>query len=359
MSLRRSARVQSHSSVANGVNGTESIAIKTKKVIKKLSKSKKSKLDQDTMPPPSTSQTTTTIPNPTEAPQTPRKRRKIQEPSSASPAKPPPFTSTPSAVHLMTSTTPLRPFSYSTGDIDDVTPPPLSPRPVEPHLTNAALATPGGSHVVAYPRAELSSSQQQQQQAGLEEEGLPAPTATTATLLQEACAHLVEVDPRLRQVVERYQCRIFAPEGLAEEVDPFRSLASGIMAQQVSGAAARSIKNKFIALFNPPPSTTEGDTSLHHFASPTFPTPAAVGAADIPFLRTAGLSQRKAEYIQGLAQKFESGELSAQMLVRASDEEVLEKLTAVRGLGRWSVEMFMCFALKRMDVFSTGDLGVQ
>ncbi|KAL9078070.1 MAG: hypothetical protein Q9157_003009 [Trypethelium eluteriae] len=356
MSLRRSARVQSHSSTTNGVNGTESITVKTKKVIKQPSKGKKSKSDQDAMPPPSTTQTTTTESNPTEAPRTPRKRRKIQEPSSASPAQPPHFTPTPSAVHLMTSTTPVR-ASYSTGDIDDVTPPPLSPRPVEPHLTNAPLATPGGSHVLAYPTDPSSAELTSSQQAGLE--GLPAPTGTTATLLQEACAHLLKADPRLRRVVEKYQCRIFAPEGLAEEVDPFRSLASGIMAQQVSGAAARSIKNKFIALFNPPPPTAGGDTSPHHFASPTFPSPAAVGAADIPFLRTAGLSQRKAEYIQGLAQRFESGELSAQMLVRASDEEVLEKLTAVRGLGQWSVEMFMCFGLKRMDVFSTGDLGVQ
>lgn len=80
---------------------------------------------------------------------------------------------------------------------------------------------------------------------------------------------------------------------------------------------------------------------------------------EIPVLRTAGLSQRKAEYIKGLAEKFASGELSAKMLIEASDEEVLERLIAVRGLGRWSVEMFACFALKRMDIFSTGDLGVQ
>ena len=51
--------------------------------------------------------------------------------------------------------------------------------------------------------------------------------------------------------------------------------------------------------------------------------------------------------------------LSAATLINASDEEVLEKLTAVRGLGKWSVEMFACFGLKRMDIFSTGDLGVQ
>ncbi|KKY27364.1 putative dna-3-methyladenine glycosylase [Diplodia seriata] len=80
---------------------------------------------------------------------------------------------------------------------------------------------------------------------------------------------------------------------------------------------------------------------------------------DLALLRTAGLSGRKAEYVKGLAEKFASGELSAQMLIEASDAEVLERLIAVRGLGRWSVEMFACFALKRMDVFSTGDLGVQ
>jgi DNA-3-methyladenine glycosylase II len=76
-------------------------------------------------------------------------------------------------------------------------------------------------------------------------------------------------------------------------------------------------------------------------------------------LRTAGLSQRKAEYLAGLAQQFADGDLSASMLLSSPDEAVVEKLVAVRGLGKWSVEMFLCFALKRMDVFSLGDLGVQ
>ena len=84
-----------------------------------------------------------------------------------------------------------------------------------------------------------------------------------------------------------------------------------------------------------------------------------MAGTDLTTLRSAGLSQRKAEYIQGLAQKFADGELSAEMLADASDEEVMERLVAVRGLGKWSVEMFMCFGLKRMDVFSTGDLGIQ
>ena len=169
-------------------------------------------------------------------------------------------------------------------------------------------------------------------------------------------------------LVAKHHCRIFAPEGLAEPVDPFRALCSGIMAQQVSGAAASAIKRRFMGLFNEPPPAVNGASGVREEGADEeamtertwgFPTPAQVAASDVATLRTAGLSQRKAEYIKGLGEKFASGELSARMLVDASYDEVLEKLTAVRGLGRWSVEMCACFALKRMDVFSTGDLGVQ
>jgi DNA-3-methyladenine glycosylase II len=154
----------------------------------------------------------------------------------------------------------------------------------------------------------------------------------------------------MKPLVDKHHCRIFSPEGLAESIDPFESLASGIISQQVSGAAAKSIKTKFKALFCAPGADP---------ATARFPHPSEVAACSIDKLRTAGLSQRKAEYIQGLAEKFSAGELTADMLASAPYEEVLEKLTAVRGLGRWSVEMFTCFALKRMDVFSLGDLGVQ
>ncbi|OBT88872.1 hypothetical protein VE02_01907 [Pseudogymnoascus sp. 03VT05] len=173
---------------------------------------------------------------------------------------------------------------------------------------------------------------------------------TTGNILQQALEHLVRVEPKLKVVVEKHHCKVFSKEGLAEVVDPFVNLTSGIIGQQVSGAAAKSIKARFVALFNP----SLPDASLH-----TFPTPLAVSVTPLETLRTAGLSQRKAEYIQGLAEKFTSGELSAQMLVEGAYEEVFEKLIAVRGLGRWSVEMFACFGLKRLDVFSTGDLGVQ
>lgn len=236
------------------------------------------------------------------------------------------------------------PFSTTNGSTSRLhaTPPPLD-RPVELHGTNAPLLTPHGSSLVAYAPEDASPSKT----------GRPRPTATTGTLLEQAVAHLIETDSRLEPVIQQHPCPLFSPEGLAEKVDPFRSLVVSIIGQQVSGAAAKSIRDKFVALFN---ETGEGDGAN---AGSRFPTPEEIIQLDIPTLRTAGLSQRKAEYIQGLSQKFADGELSAHILLNASDEELLQKLTAVRGLGQWSVEMFACFALKRIDVFSTGDLGVQ
>ncbi|KAL4978095.1 DNA glycosylase [Aspergillus desertorum] len=236
------------------------------------------------------------------------------------------------------------------------TPPPLD-RPVEPHRTNATLLTPHGSSLVAYPPGTTGSI------ISPSKPGLPRPTATTGTLLEKATAHLIATDPRLEPLIKAHPCALFSPEGLAEKIDPFRSLVGTIIGQQVSGAAARSIREKFVALLWGLNHTCDGDYGLQIGEEGEnedyFPTPEEIVRADIPTLRMAGLSQRKAEYIHGLAEKFASGELGAKMLLNASDEELLEKLTAVRGLGRWSVEMFACFTLKRTDVFSTGDLGVQ
>lgn len=269
-------------------------------------------------------------------------------------------------------------------------------RPADPHRTNATLLTPHGSHVTAYPSAtHIPESPSKKSSSSLASQHRPtarttSATTTTANLLDEAVAHLLRVDSRLAPLIKANPCPLFSAAGLAEKIDPFNALASGIIGQQVSGAAALSIKNKFVSLFNKDSSnggsggrnvnhdgiTTTAATATaaagksgtdeakstadeRYTGATSFPTPDQVANTDIATLRTAGLSQRKAEYIQGLAEKFTSGELSARMLVTASDEEVLEKLIAVRGLGRWSVEMFSCFGLKRMDVFSTGDLGVQ
>ncbi|KAI9829191.1 MAG: 3-methyladenine DNA glycosylase [Phylliscum demangeonii] len=279
-----------------------------------------------------------------EAPCTPpRKRARIAAAGATATA-----TATPTAVRLMTA--PAGPaMAAKLG------------RLAEPHVANAPVMSPDTQRVVRYSDAVLHDSAS----ASPSTARLPAPTTTTSHLLEEACAHLVRMDPRLQAVIAQHPCHLFSPDALAEPIDPFRSLTTGIIAQQVSGAAATSIKNKFVALFvdepTPAPAPAPGPASsdFESRATRAFPTPSQVAACDLARLRTAGLSGRKAEYIHGLAERFVSGELSAEMLVRASDEEVLTTLTAVRGLGRWSVEMFACFALKRFDVFSTGDLGVQ
>ncbi|KAK4104526.1 DNA glycosylase [Parathielavia hyrcaniae] len=278
-----------------------------------------------------------------EVPSTPRKRRTTGD------AKPP-KTPTPAAANLIAEeahTQKPKPAAVA--------------RLADPSRTNALLRSPKTSRIIAAqaPVAAVPSKL-----------ATTTTTTTTATILEEACAHLIRVDPRMKLLIDRHYCRLFSPEGLAEQIDPFEALCSSIISQQVSGAAAKSIKARFIALFNSPPPNppssqtttapdTDADTDDLITAKPTFPTPAAVARTPLPTLRTAGLSQRKAEYLQGLAQKFASGELTAQELADAPYDEMLAKLTAVRGLGRWSVEMFACFALRRMDVFSTGDLGVQ
>ena len=167
-------------------------------------------------------------------------------------------------------------------------------RPAEPHRTNAPLVTPKGSRLVTRNQHNVGASPSKS--------GIPRPTISTTNILDEACAHLIEMEPMLQPLIEKHYCRVFCPEGLAEECDPFRSLCSSIMAQQVSGAAASSIKKRFVGLLNGPLDMEKvGENKV-------FPTPAQVAACDVAFLRQAGLSERKAEYIKGLAEKFTSGE---------------------------------------------------
>ena len=167
-------------------------------------------------------------------------------------------------------------------------------RPAEPHRTNAPLVTPKGSRLVTYNQDNAGASPSKS--------GIPRPTTSTTSILDEACAHLIEMEPMLQPLIQKHYCRVFCPEGLAEECDPFRSLCSSIMAQQVSGAAASSIKKKFLGLLNGPLDMEKVEENK------AFPTPAQVAACDVTFLRQAGLSERKAEYIKGLAEKFTSGE---------------------------------------------------
>ena len=186
---------------------------------------------------------------------------------------------------------------------------------------------------------------------------------------EDARKHLCSVDPRFTPLFDTLPCKPFTEEA---DLNPFRALCCSILGQQVSlvlyfpvqpdnvtqisWLAARAITHKFIRLVAfpelPEKPAPIGMTNL-------FPTARQVASAPVATLRAAGLSQRKAEYVQDLALRFSDGRLSARALMLMSDDEVMAALTAVRGIGRWTVEMFMIFTLRRPNVLPCGDLGVQ
>jgi len=152
--------------------------------------------------------------------------------------------------------------------------------------------------------------------------------------------HLTNVDPVMAELV----ARIGAPDLKPRRLPPFQSLAHAIIHQQLGSAAAGTILNRFKALF-------DGDT---------FPTPTEVVRLDADRLRTAGLSRQKANYIRDLAQKTIDGVVpSLKECDRLSDAELVERLTSIKGVGRWTVEMLLIFNLGRPDVLPVHDLGVR
>jgi DNA-3-methyladenine glycosylase II len=124
--------------------------------------------------------------------------------------------------------------------------------------------------------------------------------------------------------------------------DAYGALLRAIVGQQLSTKAARTIYGRILDLF-------EGTT----------PAPERLLEASEEELRAAGLSGRKVEYIRDLASHVISGELELDRLGDLSDERVIEEIVAVRGLGRWTAEMFLIFHLERPDVISGGDLGIR
>ena len=121
---------------------------------------------------------------------------------------------------------------------------------------------------------------------------------------------------------------------------PFMTLARAIVGQQISVRAAQSVWDRFLA------------------AAPEM-TPGEVLALDHARLRGCGLSARKAEYIADLARHFSDGTIHVQRWPEMDDEAVIAELVRVRGIGRWTAEMFLIFNLLRPDVFPLDDLGLQ
>jgi DNA-3-methyladenine glycosylase II len=156
---------------------------------------------------------------------------------------------------------------------------------------------------------------------------------------RRAVAHLKRADPTLAGVIARVgPCR-FAPRA---EGTHFEAVARSIVFQQLSGKAAGTIHGRFHALY--------GGRA---------PEPAELLATDDEALRGAGLSRQKVGYLRDLAARVASGDVPLERIELLGDDEVVAALTRVKGVGRWTAQMFLMFRLGRPDVLPELDLGVQ
>jgi len=155
-------------------------------------------------------------------------------------------------------------------------------------------------------------------------------------------AHLTAADPVLAGIIA-----VAGPHGLAADLKgtPFQALASAITHQQLNGIAARTILGRFVALLG---------------RKGRFPQPQAVLDADAAALRAVGLSFAKIAALKDLAAKTLDGTVPSRAEIASmSDDEIVERLTSVRGIGRWTVEMMLMFQLGRADVLPIDDFGVR
>lgn len=156
-----------------------------------------------------------------------------------------------------------------------------------------------------------------------------------------ATLHLSGADATLARLIAAYP-----GIHLARRSDPFTTLARAIVGQQISVKAAQSIWDRFAA--------AAGGTGM-----PVRLDPARVARLRLPSLTGAGLSGRKAEYLRDLARHFASGRLDPAVWPALSDEALIEALVEVKGIGRWTAEMFLIFHELRQDVFPLDDIGLQ
>lgn len=168
-----------------------------------------------------------------------------------------------------------------------------------------------------------------------------------------ALAHLSQVDRKLARIIAKAgPCRL-QPENTQSIFD---ALLESIIYQQLNGKVAAIITARVKALF---PDNT-GRIRTRHGTDPAFPTPEQILAATPELLRSAGLSQAKMLAIRDLAAKALDGTVpTVREAHKLSDDELVERLTAVRGIGRWTVEMLLIFRLGRPDVLAVDDYGIR
>jgi DNA-3-methyladenine glycosylase II len=165
------------------------------------------------------------------------------------------------------------------------------------------------------------------------------PPILTPRVLRQAEVHLAAADPIMARIIQQVgRCGLHR----SRREDPFTALVEAIVWQQLSTKAAGTIYKRLLALF------PDG----HH------PTPAAIIACTDESMRAAGLSRAKTIYLRDLASKVGDGTVVLDSLPMLPDDEIVEVMTQVKGIGRWSAEMFLMFRLLRPDVMPVGDLGI-
>lgn len=164
-------------------------------------------------------------------------------------------------------------------------------------------------------------------------------TSTAAARLAAAQAYLARVDPVMAELIERHgACGL-----TRRRREPFQVLCASIVSQQISSRAADTIQARVVAAFG------ERGRLL----------PERLAAAEIEALRACGLSRAKASWIQQLGSSAANGTLDFRKLRRMDDEAAIAALDALPGIGRWTAEMFLMFAMHRLDLFAMGDIGLR
>ncbi len=160
----------------------------------------------------------------------------------------------------------------------------------------------------------------------------------TPAYWDEACKHLSKRDRVMRKLIPK-----FSEARLQSRGDAFTTLARSIVGQQISVKAAQSVWDRFATLVPGEPSRID---------------PAKVLALDALVMRGSGLSMRKVEYLSDLARHFHDGAVHVDQWTSMEDDAIIDELIAIRGIGRWTAEMFLIFHLMRPNVMPLDDVGL-
>ena len=163
---------------------------------------------------------------------------------------------------------------------------------------------------------------------------LAAPQLSTPEYWEEACKHLVKKDRVMKRLIPQFGDACLQTRG-----DAFVTLARSIVGQQISVKAAQSVWDRFALL-------------------PRKMTAANVLKLKVDDMRAAGLSARKVEYLVDLSLHFDSGALHVKRWQSMDDDEIIAELIAIRGIGRWTAEMFLIFHMMRPNVLPLDDIGL-